>query len=487
MMSTRRTGPIFQLLVGWAAAAVLSVGCATNPATGKKQISLIGEQQEIAIGEEAQEEVELAFGFYDSPGLQDYVQEVGETLASSSERPHLPWTFRVVDDPIVNAFAYPGGYIYISRGILAHFNSEAELAGVLGHEIGHVTARHSVNQMSKQQLMGIGLGVGMILSPEFRQVGDLAQTGLGLLLLKYSRDDERQSDELGLRYSVRSGYDAREMAHVYDILDDVSQQAEGGPVPGWLSTHPAPENRGQLIDEQLADADVDWSGKTVGRDSYLRRLDGLVYGDNPREGYFDGDTFYHPDLGFKMNFPAGWKNKNLKEAVVGTSSGQDARIVLVLAMENDPPSAVRAYVNQHSLNADRIKTGTINGHPAAWARIRDQTQLDRPIGRVASIRHRNQTFLLLGFTTSDQWNRYSDEIDHSLQSFDTVKDPAILNVQAQRISIVQVDREMTMREFDARYPSGIPLEQIALINQVGPEDLLRKGQLVKRVTPRKGK
>ena len=122
-MSKRRTRPIFQLLVVSAAVMLLSVGCATNPATGKKQISLIGEQQEIAIGEQAQEEVEVAFGFYDSPGLQDYVQEVGQTLAATSERPHLPWTFRVVDDPIVNAFAYPGGYIYISRGILAHFNS----------------------------------------------------------------------------------------------------------------------------------------------------------------------------------------------------------------------------------------------------------------------------------------------------------------------------------------------------------------------------
>jgi predicted Zn-dependent protease len=458
MMSKKPTGPIFQLLVVSAAAMLFSVGCATNPATGKKQISLIGEQQEIAIGEQAQEEVEVAFGFYDSPGLQDYVQEVGETLAASSERPHLPWAFRVVDDPIVNAFAYPGGYIYISRGILAHFNSEAELAGVLGHEIGHVTARHSVNQMSKQQLMGIGLGVGMILSPEFRQFGDLAQTGLGLLFLKYSRDDERQSDELGLRYSLRSGYDAREMAHIYDILDDVSKQSEGGPVPGWLSTHPAPDNRGELIDRKLAAADVDWSGTTVGRDSYLRRLEGLVYGDNPREGYFDGDTFYHPGLAFKMVFPPGWNNKNLREAVIGTSSEQDAVIELTLAKENDPQSAAQVFLNQQGIEADRIKGGTVNGNPAAWARFRVQTQSDR----------------------------YSKQIDRSLQSFDNVSDPAVLNVQPQRISIVEVDRDMTMREFDARYPSAIPLEKIALINQVEPDDMLRKGQLVKRITPKKG-
>jgi predicted Zn-dependent protease len=277
------------------------------------------------------------------------------------------------------------------------------------------------------------------------------------------------------------------MAHVYDILDDVSKQAEGGPVPGWLSTHPAPENRGQLIDKKLAEVDVDWSGATIGRDSYLRRLEGMVYGDNPREGYFDGDTFYHPGLAFRVIFPAGWKNKNLREAVIGTSSGQDAVIELTLAKENDPRSAAQAFVNQQGFEADRIKSGTINGHPSAWARFRVQTQSGLLSGRVAFVRYRDQTFRLMGYTTTDRWNRYSDQIDRSLQSFDTVKDPAILNVQPQRISIVQLDREMTMREFDARYPSGIPLEQIALINQVRPDDLLRKGQLVKRVSPRKGR
>jgi predicted Zn-dependent protease len=414
------------------------------------------------------------------------VQEVGEKLAANTERTHLPWTFRVVDDPIVNAFAYPGGYIYISRGILAHFNSEAELAGVLGHEIGHVTARHSVNQMSKQQLMSIGLGVGMVLSPEFRQFGDLAQTGLGLLFLKYSRDDERQSDELGLRYSVRTGYDAREMAHIYDILDDVSRQTEGGPVPGWLSTHPAPENRGQLIRNQLAEVEADWNGMTIGRDSYLRRLEGLVYGDNPREGYFNGDTFYHPGLGFKMVFPRDWKTKNFRQAVLGTSPADDAAIELTLAEEDEPRAAAQVFINQQGIEADRIKNGTINGLPAAWALIRVQTQSGLLRGRVAFVRYRDRTFRLLGYTPSDRWNRYSDQVDRSLQSFDTVTDPAILNVQPQRISIVQIDRDMTMREFDARYPSGIPLEQIALINQVEPEDVLRKGQLVKRVTPKKG-
>ncbi len=171
---------------------------------------------------------------------------------------------------------------------------------------------------------------------------------------------------------------------------------------------------------------------------------------------------------------------------MGTSPANDAAVELTLAEENDPRAAAQAFVNQQGIQADRIKSGTINGLPAAWALIQVQTQSGLLRGRVAFVRYRDRTFRLLGYTPSDRWNRYSDEVDRSLQSFDTVSDPAILNVQPQRISIVELDREMTMREFDARYPSGIPLEQIALINQVEPDERLRKGQLVKRISPRQG-
>ena len=192
-------------LTAMAVVGCLLLGCATNPATGKRQLSLIGEQDEIAMGREADKDIVALDGpSTTTPELQAYVQELGAALAAESERPNLPWTFRVLDDPIVNAFALPGGYIYVTRGILSHLNSEAELVGVLGHEIGHVTARHSVSRLSKAQLFSIGLGGrGWRVSPELREFGGIAQSGLGLLFLKYSRDDERQADDLGLRYSIR--------------------------------------------------------------------------------------------------------------------------------------------------------------------------------------------------------------------------------------------------------------------------------------------
>jgi predicted Zn-dependent protease len=192
-----------------------------NPATGRRELSLVSEAQEIQMGRDADPEVTASIGLVDDPALQSYVSSLGLRMAASSERPQLPWSFKVVDDPVVNAFAIPGGFIYVTRGILAHFDSEAELAGVLGHEIGHVTARHSASQMSRQQLQTIGLGVGMIFSQTVRDYGGLASAGLQMMNLSYSRGDESQSDELGLRYITRAGYDAEAMIGVFQMLGQV--------------------------------------------------------------------------------------------------------------------------------------------------------------------------------------------------------------------------------------------------------------------------
>src|SRR5947207_90000 len=235
-----------------AALAVFAAGCAVNPATGSRQLMLVSESQEIALGRDYDQQVAASIGVYPDSELQRYIQQFGARLAASSERPNLPWSFRVVDDPVVNAFALPGGFIYVTRGILAHLNSEAELAGVVGHEIGHVTARHSASQMSKQQLAQIGLAVGSIASPEFGRYAGVASAGLGVLFLKFSRDDESQADHLGLRYMRRAAYDPREMPHVFEMLTRVSEAQPGGRVPEWLATHPNPENRRERIEQEIA-------------------------------------------------------------------------------------------------------------------------------------------------------------------------------------------------------------------------------------------
>ncbi len=243
-MSLRTRQPRFVLASLAAALAATVVACATNPATGKKEFSLMSEAQEVQLGQEMDPQIKQEMGVYDDAELQRYVSGVGMRLAKASERPNLPWHFTVVDEPAVNAFALPGGYIYVTRGILAFLNDEEQLAGVLGHEIGHVTARHSAQQYTKATSAGVGLALLSIFVPESRSFQGLAENALGLLFLKHGRDDERQADRLGADYTAKTGWDPRGVAGMLRTLarlDEASGSRRG--VPNFLSTHPAPAER----------------------------------------------------------------------------------------------------------------------------------------------------------------------------------------------------------------------------------------------------
>jgi predicted Zn-dependent protease len=279
------------------------------------------------------------------------VSRLGRSLAAVSERPDLEWTFRVVDDPTVNAFALPGGFIYITRGILAHLGSEAELASVVGHEIGHVTARHGVNQMSKAQLAQIGLLSVSVAAPEAMggALGSLAETGLGLLFLKFGRDDERQADDLGLRYLIADGYDPHPMPLVFDTLRRVSEAQRAGGVPGWMSTHPLPENREQRIADQIAASGRSFAGTPTREQEFLAAVEGIVFGDDPRQGYFDDRTFFHPEMEFRLDFPAGVALVNRRDSVGGISEAKDALIRLALAAEATPAAALDKFLSQDGI------------------------------------------------------------------------------------------------------------------------------------------
>jgi predicted Zn-dependent protease len=225
--------------------------CARNPVTGKSELSLVSESQEIQMGQEASKEVAQSIGLYKDAAVESYVSDLGKRMAAASERPNLPWEFHVVDDASVNAFALPGGFIYVTRGLMTSINDEAELATVVGHEIGHVTNRHSVQQISKAQLAQLGLGIGSILSSDIAKFGQLASAGLSILFLKYSRDAENQADQAGFRYALNQNYDVREMTKVFETLDRISQGSEGGKLPEWLATHPSPCNRIEHIQKML--------------------------------------------------------------------------------------------------------------------------------------------------------------------------------------------------------------------------------------------
>jgi predicted Zn-dependent protease len=462
--------------------SLTTVACSTNPATGKSQLAFIGEEREIQMGKDAHQQVLATMGAYDDPELQRYVDRIGQRLAANSERPNLPWTFTVVDDASINAFAIPGGFVYLTRGILTHMSSEAEMAGVLGHEIGHITARHSVEQLSRAQLAQVGLIAGMIASPEFRQYGDLAQQGLGLAFLKFGRDDERQADDLGLRYIVEQNYNPLEMAEMFRVLDRVSAGSPQGRLPNWLSTHPNPRNRVARIEEQVPPG-MPVGDTVTARDQFLAQTENVVFGADPREGYFLGNSFYHPELRFRVQFPRGWQTQNQKQAVAAVSPNKDAVVVLQLAQADSPRAAAQQFFGQQGIQAAGSLSGDIGGLPTVGERFVVQRQQGGDIvGYAAFVEHQNRVYQLMSYTVDQRFRGYEQSLSDSLLSFGRLTDRRYIDVSPKRVDLVRIDRDMTIEEFNRRYPSNIDLQTLAIINHVEPGESLRSGQRYKRVT-----
>ena len=464
-------------------ASLLVLGaCAVNPATGRRELALVSEGQEIQMGREADPQIVDQLGLVEDEAIQRYVSDLGLRLAAVSERPDLPWTFRVVDDPTVNAFALPGGFIYVTRGILQHFDSEAELAGVLGHEIGHVTARHSVSQMSRQQLQQIGLGVGMVLSENVRDLGGLLSAGMQLMNLRYSRGDETQSDELGLRYMAELGYDPTAMIGVFDMLAQVGSGGEGGGrIPEWQLTHPYPENRAYNIREFIVEAGLPSDG-TIERAPYLRRLDGLVYGEDSRQGYFKDTRFVHPELAFELSFPNGWRTINQRSVVAAIEPSEESVITLQVASDaGSPAEALRAFLEQEGITAGSAREETSGGVQRARAEFEAAAEQGTVRGEVAFIRHGDLTYRMLGYAPSAAWGRHAGSVSSAISSFGPLTDPAILAAQPWRVEIRTLSGATSLGTYATSNFSPVPIEELARINRVSPQEVLSGGTLIKWV------
>ena len=476
-LSPRNILPLLVIALAW----VLLSACAVNPVSGERDFVMMSEDQEIAMGAEGAQSVAATIGEVNDPALQQYVQTLGQRMAIDSERPDLPWTFRVLDDPTPNAFAFPGGYIFITRGLVGLMGNEAELASVLGHEIGHVTARHSVIMMSRAQAAQIGLGIGSMISPELAQFSDVLAGGLSLLFLSYGRDAERQADDLGFGYALDHGYDVREMVNVFAALQRAGELAGHSPLPEWAASHPEPAERIQRIETRLAALDQPLGRTRIGTDDYLGHIDGMVFGVNPRNGYFEDHRFKHPDMAFQLDFPRGWRTQNLAQVVVAGSPNQDAVIQLDLA-EGSPDAAARQFFGQQGLTGSEQSRRSINGLDAMVGRFQAQTQGGEITGRAAFISHAGQTFRLLAYTQSSLLRQHDSAFQAALASFAPLTDRQALNRQPDRIVIERPSQAMTLSNFNARYPSVINIEQLALINQLsGPNSRIAAGTPIKRV------
>lgn len=458
-------------------AVAVAVACAVNPATGRREIMLVSESQELAMGKQYDQQITAEMGLYDDPALAGYVRDLGVRLAALSERPQLPWTFRLIDDPVVNAFAVPGGYIYVTRGILANMGSEAQLVSVLGHEIGHVTARHTAQQITQQQLFGLGLAVGSIFSPT---AAGIASVGVGVLFLKFSRDDESQADDLGFRYMHAANYDPRAAADMFDQLARVSGTS-GSRLPEWQSTHPDPENRRERALERAATlTPTELDAAIVRRDEYLQRLDGMVYGPDPRQGYFIGARFVHPQMAFEMAFPSGWQYVNQHTMVAAQSAEKDAIVALSVAEGATPTDAARSFFGAEGITGTAT-AGSINGLQAAGGGFSAATDQGTLQGEVQFVAHGGLVLRLMGYAPAERWAARRDAARATLRSLKPLTDRPILSVQPWRMDIVRMDRTLTPAEFVQRYPAPISAEDIALINQTDVGGRFMNRNLVKRV------
>jgi len=471
----------------WISLAIIMtffVACAVNPVTGKRELMLLTESDEIKLGQTTDKSIVEMYGIYDDEALRNYISEIGSKMVPISHRPNLKFEFKVMDSPVINAFAVPGGFVYITRGILAYLNNEAELAGVVGHEIGHVTARHSAKQYSNAQLAQVGLGLGSILSEDFARYSGLAAQGIGLLFLKFSRDNESQSDDLGVEYSTKIGYDAREMANFFVTLNRMQGGQTAGGLPDWFSTHPNPadrivEIRGEAAKWQQA---ISASNLKINRDEYLNKINGVVCGPNPRQGFVENNMFYHPDLKFQFPIPSGWNTTNMPTQVQMLSADEKAAIVFAMSPNKTATEAANYFISNTKASVSVQEDIKVHGF-AARRLISVLTGQSGPLQVLSYFIEKDGTvFVFHGFTAQGSFTQYQDAFENSMSGFAALTDRQKLNIKPDRIRIRKINQPMTLEQALRNFKtSDDQLKELSLMNGMELNDNLSQGMLIKTI------
>ena len=478
---------------------VILAGCGTtnrNLVTGENQRGAYTWAQEVQLGTEADQQIQAQFGIYnDDPALTAYVERIARDVLSTSaytdpntpaEIRSSPFTFRVLDSPVINAFALPGGFVYVTRGLLAYLDNEAQLAVVLGHEIGHVLARHSSSQAQRAQLSQFGL-LGAAVVGGVVGGGRVAEgiasyggQGLQLLQLKYGRGAEREADQAGVAYAEFAGYDATEGADFFVSLQRLSADA-GQSVPNFLSTHPDPGERAQTI-PQLANSDPRYTGTEVGGPEYLREIEGIVVGEDPRQGYTENNLFYHPELRFTLGYPSGWQTQNSPQAfVMGEPNGQ-AVIQLTLAQGSQTAeAAARALAGQQGVQVQTNRAVDVNG--SRGYRIEGTAaQQNGSLGFSATfVEFGGTVYQIMGLTSAANLRQYVDAFRSTADSFDQLTDRRYLDRQPSRLEIVTTRGSTTIQSLlrGRTLPADLTEEQVAIMNQLQLGETIQSGVQVK--------
>jgi predicted Zn-dependent protease len=456
------------------------LSCAVNPVTGKRELMLYSEEGEIALGQQTDQQIRQQYGLYDDAKLTAYVRDIGLAMVPYTHRPQLEYHFSILDTPVANAFAVPGGYIYVTRGLLAMMNSEAELAAVVGHELGHVNARHSMRKMSQLMLVQVGLVVGSAISETVKDLSGLASVGIQLLFLKFSRDDERQADQLGVEYARAGRYNPAKMVNFFQTLKDMGDLSGGQSLPGFLSTHPMYKERIENTQEMLFPEDAGLQVKQV---PYLRRIQNLIFGPDPRQGYVENGVFYHPEMRFSFSFPKDWTIQNTPAQVTMVSKDENAAVILQ-AEESSTALQEFAENKASSLKGSELldqSSQSINGLSSLQRvyRINQEEQEDLN-ARMTFIRKNPYIYTFTAVSSSGNFNQYDYQFGTIAGSFQKLNDPKYINRAPKRIKLVEANGRESLENIFRN--AGMDKEiwpQFAVINGMESGQTPKKGQLIK--------
>lgn len=459
---------------------ILSSGCAVNPVTGNQDLVLMSEEDEIALGRKINKNILQQYRIYDNPELQIYVSRVGRDLAKNSHRSNLTYRFTVLDSKDINAFALPGGYIYITRGLMAYLNSEAELAAVLGHEIGHVTARHSVRQYSAVQLADISTTLVSIFVPSMNQIGkQLTQVLSSAFLSGYGREHELEADRLGAEYIAKTHYNTEAMLDVIRVLKNqetfTKQQAksegrESQNYHGLFSTHPDNDTRLQKV---IAHAQKYQNKKRTkkGERPYLNQLDGLVFGDNPQQGITRDNNFYHELLGFSLTFPKKWSLTNLPDKIILTAN-QGAATQQILQYDINKKISPKEFMLQRLglKNLSYDQQLKINGLEAHTGIATMNTKKGKRAARFTVIYLDDQAYILFGISKDPKaMSHYDVAFMETARSFHRMTDAERSQAMPLHLKIIQTNSTSNFKMLAAESPLGKYKEQqLRLLNGLYP-------------------
>lgn len=470
-------------------ALLLCSACAVNPITGKRQVVLSSTSQEAAAGQNEAQRVADQMGLVDDPQLVDYVAKLGRHLVRQFPSTDFTYTFRVVDMPEPNAFALPGGFIYVSRGLLALVNSEDELVTVIGHEIGHVAARHASRRLTLAAPFAIATGITSfatsIVSPTLGNVvsGIGGLTG-SLVVAPYSREQEREADRLGMELAARAGWNPGALSKILHTME--REELLRGSKPdrfSFLASHPSTPERVRNTAEEAERLSIGvHSPVALDRASVLRHFNGMLLGADPAQGVFTGNRFLHPELDFAIAFPEGWQQRNERSyASALAPDGDAASIVHSAGKRGELTEVVRkaaaglGFDPQHDVEWSTVD-GNKAAHLATEGRTSDGTQVDLDFTWIG---HRSGVFEIIGVCERGGMARYGEALRSVGQSFRALGESDWPAIQATRLRLEKARHKETTESVAARSNSAWSAEEMAVVNGIELETQMVAGFSVK--------